>query len=61
LRVAERFGDTTRKFDAWRRGGAAAASTLAPVAPVGWRGSNDWIEPGSRTTDPRGLPPVNVP
>ena len=64
--MRERSGDTTRKFEAFRPGGAAAESTMpgsaAALAAVasGWRGSTGTIEPGSITTEPRGLPPVNV-
>ena len=58
LPLAERVGETTWKFEACLRGGAAAAFTApAPLAAA----FTDWIEPASRITDPRTLPPVSGP
>ena len=51
LPVAERFGATTRKFDACLPGGAAAAPTTRRFGAAcgDWRGSSATTEPASRT------------
>ena len=67
LWVADRNGETTWKLDACLPGGAAAESTTAGSgaaaavrAPVGgWRGSTDWIDPGSILTEPFYLKTLN--